>query len=188
MRGCTALAAIGLAASGCIGGAAPHPVSNATSRTTPATRTAHRLGDHGRRSVEAPDFLHARMPASWYGQTYATTNIIITSFPIHTAKQAYGPIPAGGVAIQVFDMPPASRVACGGHPNPHGRLRLGGYEPNYEAFGAAYRIEFYDHSHHVLVFISFGDPASSAARREAVAVLNSIHADPRPCPIPALRL
>ena len=142
----------------------------------------------GLRPVEAPDFLHATIPASWYGQTYATTNIIVTSFPIHTAKEAYGRIASGGVAIQVFDMPPAVRAMCRRHPHPHRRLRLGGYEPDYEGFGAAYRIEFYDRGHHVLVFISFGPDRTSLVRRQAVAVLNSIHAEPHACPIPPLRL
>lgn len=128
------------------------------------------------------------MPASWYGQTYATTNIIITSYPIHTSNQAYRPIPAGGVAVNVFDMPPTTQAACRRHSAAHGRLRLGGYQPNYEAIGAAYRIEFYDHGHHVLVFVAFAGPPSPIIRRQAVAVLNSLHADKHACPIPPLRL
>jgi hypothetical protein len=125
------------------------------------------------------------MPAGWYGQTYAMTNIVITSYPIHVIGQSVQPLPPGGVSLNVFDSPPGSKAACRRHPHAHDRLRLGGYEPNYEQFGAAYRIAFFDRGHDVLVFVSFGGHASAATRHRALAVLNSIHADRHACPIPA---
>jgi len=182
------LVVLGLAATGCLGGSQSHSATHPTSTATAPVQLAQKPRPHGSQDIEAPDFLHATMPASWYGQTYATTNIIITSFPIHTVKQAYRPIPPGGVAVSIFDMPPATKAGCRLHPHLHGRLRLGGYEPNYDGFGAAYRIEFYDHGHHTLVFVAFGGPALPDIRRLAVGVLNSIHADVHACPIPPLRL
>jgi hypothetical protein len=125
------------------------------------------------------------MPAAWYGQTYAMTNIVITSFPIHTMDQAVQPLPPGAASLNVFDSPPMSRAVCRAHTHPHGPLRLGGFERSYEQFGKAYRIAFWDRGHQFLVFVSFGSHVSQAIRRQAVAVLNSIHADRHACPTPS---
>jgi hypothetical protein len=129
--------------------------------------------------------LAARFPAAWYAQPYGATTLLITSFPVHVDDgSVLRAIPAGGTAIQVFDQPSGSIRSCERLGGRHGRMHLGHFEPNYEGFGAAYRNQFHDHGHTVLVFTSFaGHPPTRTQRRLATAILNSIHVDPGACPV-----
>ena len=129
--------------------------------------------------------LRARFPSGWYAQPYAASNLLITSFPVHVANpDLWSAIPAGGTAMQVYDQPPGSFRQCRRLRGAHPHLPLGRYEPNYEGIGAAFRSQFHDHGHAVLVFTSFGgSPPTPPQRLLADRVLNSIHVLPHECPV-----
>ena len=129
--------------------------------------------------------LSARFPRAWYAQPYASSNLLITSFPVHVdGDRFWQTIPAGGTAIQIYDEPSGSVAACKRLAGSHGSLRLGRYEPNYEGIGAAFRTQFHDDGHTVLVFTSFGGrPPTEAKRLLADRILNSIQVDPGACPV-----
>jgi len=129
--------------------------------------------------------LTAKFPAAWYAQPYASSNLLITSFPVHVDNgRVWQAIPAGGTAIQIYDEPSGSVAACRRLGGGHAHVRLGRYEPNYEGIGAAFRSQFHDDGHTVLVFTSFGGtPPTSAQRRLAERILNSIRVEPGACPV-----
>jgi hypothetical protein len=129
--------------------------------------------------------LTVRFPAAWYAQPYAATNLLITSFPVHVDDgRSWQAIPAGGTAIQIYDQPSGSIAACKRLGGRHAHVPLGRYEPNYEFIGAAFRTQFHDHGHTVLVFASFGGTSPTRAQRVvAERILNSIQVDPGACPV-----
>lgn len=129
--------------------------------------------------------MQARFPHSWYAQPYSDETLLVTSFPVHVDDgRAMRAVPPGGTAIEIFDSPGGSMRACRRAGGEHGYLRLGHYEPNYEGFGAAYRIQFHEHGHVVLAFVSFGGRRPTAGqRRDAEAVLNSVHVGRGACPV-----
>jgi len=160
------------------------PASNpgSTSTTQPAqARTVVRLV----RGFGDEVGLSARFPKAWYAQPYASSNLLITSFPVHVDDgRVWQAIPPGGTAIQIYDEPSGSIAACKRLGGAHGNVPLGRYEPNYEGIGAAFRSQFHDGGHTVLVFTSFGGtPPTQAQRLLAERILNSIRVDPGACPV-----
>jgi len=129
--------------------------------------------------------MRARFPRAWYAQPFATSNLLITSFPVHVDDDHFWQsIPAGGTAIQIYDQPSGSVAACKRLAGHHAHLRLGRYEPNYEGIGAAFRTQFHDGGHTVLVFTGFGGtPPTEAQRVLAERILNSIRVEPGACPV-----
>jgi hypothetical protein len=129
--------------------------------------------------------LSARFPRAWYAQPYASSNLLITSFPVHVDDgRVWEAIPAGGTAIQIYDQPSGSVAACKRLGGRHAHLSLGRYEPNYEGIGAAFRSQFHDGGHTVLVFTSFGGmPPTQAQRSLAERILNSIRVEQGACPV-----
>jgi hypothetical protein len=129
--------------------------------------------------------LSARFPLAWYAQPYGASTLLITSFPVHVDDgRVWQAIPAGGTAIQIYDQPSGSIAACKRLGGAHGYVALGRYEPNYEGIGAAFRSQFHDHGHTVLVFTSFGGtPPTVAQRLLADRILNSIQVEPGACPV-----
>jgi hypothetical protein len=151
--------------------------STQSAQVRDADRLVHGFGDEVG--------LSARFPRAWYAQPYASSNLLITSFPVHVDDgRVWQSIPTGGTAIQIYDQPSGSVAACkrlGGH---HAHLRLGRYEPNYEGIGAAFRTQFRDCGHTVLVFTSFGGmPPTEAQRVLAERILNSIRVEPGAWPV-----
>jgi hypothetical protein len=129
--------------------------------------------------------LTAKFPAAWYAQPYASSNLLITSFPVHVDDgRVWQAIPAGGTAIQIYDQPSGSVAGCKRLGGRHAHVRLGRYETNYEGIGAAFRTQFHDHGHTVLVFTSFGGtPPTAAQHLLAERILNSIRIEPGACPV-----
>jgi len=162
-------ALVGALAVTCSGSSSPTSSGTATTRTVTSVRS-------GWDTITTPSSLAVRYPPTWYGQTYDTGSATISSFPIHQPDQAVAEKPPGGALVLVFDAPPASLAARYLPPRPRTRLRLEDFQPNYEMFGAAYRIEVHDRGHDVVVFVSFGQRASTGTRKQAIAVLNSIRA------------
>ena len=167
---------VGLSAA-CAGGGSSAPVSAGSHHRTPTSALVRAFGDQVG--------LSARFPSAWYAQAYGATTLLITSFPIHVDDgRVWDAIPAGGTVIQIYDEPPGSIRACRRLRGAHGRVRLGRFEPNYEGFGAAYRSQFHDHAHRVLVFTGFGGrPPTTDQRRLADRVLKSINVEPGACPV-----
>jgi hypothetical protein len=173
MRGRLATAAacalLGAVAAACFGSSSA--ASRGTGTTSPATSV-----QPGWDTITTPSRLAVRYPPAWYGQTYDGASATVLSFPIHQPDRAIEEKPPAGALVIVLDTPPASLAARYLPPRPRTRLRLEDFQPNYEMFGAAYRIEFHDRGHDVLVFVSFGQRASTVTRQEAIAVLNSVRA------------
>jgi hypothetical protein len=167
-------------ASGCLGSST---TSSAPSRTTPTLVGSQAGWDR----ISVPNGLTIRYPPAWYGQTYLSGTATISSFPIHQPGHAVAEKPPGGALVLVFDSPPPSPLARYLPPRPSTPLRLGHFSPSYEMFGAAYRIAFHDRGHHVLVFVAVGKHATATTRQDAVAVLNSIHAQEGTLPPPPER-
>jgi hypothetical protein len=158
-----------------------HPRSTSTSTQSAQARNAVRLV----RGFGDEVGLSARFPLAWYAQPYASSNLLITSFPVHVDDgHVWQAIPTGGTAIQIYDQPSGAVAACkrlGGY---HAHVRLGRYEPNYEGIGAGFRSQFHDGGHTVLVFTSFGGtPPTEAQRSLAERILNSIQVEPGACPV-----
>jgi hypothetical protein len=193
---------VGLIAAGCAGGGGATErnstgtsggSANTTGRSGASTATSAKSGESSQRpiagrrtlTIRADDGVQATFPAGWYAQPYSESTLTITSFPIHLADaRVWSDVPTGGVVVGIYDSLPVPERACREYPNGHGQLRLSHFEPNYESFGAAYRIEFHDHGHDVLVFVSFGGTSPSRAKRhQALAVLNSVRVDPGACPV-----
>jgi hypothetical protein len=175
------IAAICLVASACVSAGAreqPDRTGLTATSTSPSTAVSRVQSP---RTIETPSFIRATFPADWYGQQYDTATIAITSFPVHLMIDSVRALPAHGAVLTILDSPPRAN-GCGAAPRPRLPLRLGHFQPNFEMFGAAYRIQFRDRGHTIVVFVSFGAHARSSTRTAAVAVLNSIRAEQRVCP------
>jgi hypothetical protein len=182
------LSLVSVVATACAGGgsssSAPthsQPRSTSTSMQPAPARNAVRLV----RGFGDEVGLSARFPRAWYAQPYASSNLLITSFPVHVDDgRVWEAIPAGGTAIQIYDQPSGSVAACKRLGGRHAHLSLGRYEPNYEGIGAAFRSQFHDGGHTVLVFTSFGGmPPTQAQRSLAERILNSIRVEHGACPV-----
>lgn len=160
------IAALCLLASACMSGGASgssQAAPGSTNRSTPPPTAVSSV--RSPRTIETPSFIQATFPAAWYGQQYGTAEIAITSFPVHLMIDSVRAIPADGAVLTILDTTPKPR--CDAAPRPRRPLRLGHFNANYEMFGAAYRIQFLDRGHNIVVFVSFGSHARPSVRRAA---------------------
>lgn len=113
--------------------------------------------------------VEARYPAAWYGTTPLVRGLLITSFPIHSERDAFKRVPPDGAVVHVLRTVGASHA----RPRPR-RLRL---RPpaTYGFYGHAHRVEFRERGATVIVLVVLGEDASRGTRRMAEAVLNSVH-------------
>jgi hypothetical protein len=188
VRKLVVVSALALVATACSGGG---PTSSAPTPSKPGsmrTSTQHAQARSPVRLVRGfgdEVGLSARFPLAWYAQPYGATTLLITSFPVHVDDgRVWQAIPPGGTAIQIYDEPSGSITACKRLGGAYGHVPLGRYGPNYEGIGAAFRSQFHDRGHTVLVFTSFGGiPPTVAQRLLAERILASIHVEPGACPV-----